>query len=217
MAPAPATRAGPALAAVPVTPASGSRGERKGTRARGKAGGHADFRQHSSCCLCYTTQPGKYTSRTAGVPRCLFPHLTARLQPVQPAEVQQHGCGCGGQRGSPVPQEQREVCHRHCCTRAVDAASPALLTAQAVSSSLEAAPGQLSSSWAACGTATATARKAEEQVAVSKGSWRGRCFCSSALPAMPVCQGYPLWDVELAGNLLLKHSLLKNSKNLLKI
>lgn len=165
MAPAPATRAGPALAAVPVTPASGSRGERKGTRARGKAGGHADFRQHSSCCLCYTTQPGKYTSRTAGVPRCLFPHLTARLQPVQPAEVQQHGCGCGGQRGSPVPQEQREVCHRHCCTRAVDAASPALLTAQAVSSSLEAAPGQLSSSWAACGTATA--RKAEEQVAVS--------------------------------------------------
>lgn len=73
MAPAPATRAGPALAAVPATPASGSRGERKETRARGKAGGHADFRQHSSCCLCYTAQPGKYTSRTAGVPRCLSP------------------------------------------------------------------------------------------------------------------------------------------------
>lgn len=125
---------------------------------------------------------------------------------------------CGGWRVPvPVPQERREVCRRQRCAHAGSAASPALLAAQALSAGLETAPGQLALGRAACGTARAAEEGAAVSASGSRTAGEGGVLAPRLSPSMPLSQGHSLRDLELAGNLPLRRSLLENSSNLLKL
>lgn len=147
---------------LPRTRASGSGGEGKETRTRGSAGDDAAFERHGGHChLRYTVQPGRKISLTIGVPRDGFPPRprcppAESLISAQPAEGGSSGeVGCGG-RWVPVPvPRERGACRRQRCAPAAGAASPAPLTAPALSDGLEPAPGQLASGRAAGGPAAA--------------------------------------------------------------
>lgn len=78
----------------------------------------------------------------------------------------------------PVPRE-RGACRRQRCAHAAGAASPALLTAPALSDGLEPAPGQLASGRAAGGPAAAA-----EELWVLRGQGQ--------LEKMSLLLGFPL-------------------------